>query len=199
MTREKYIEDLNWYLRDIDDDEREDAVEYVREYFEEANDDNKVFNDLGPAHKYAAKIKADATVKKANDKNKENHLLRNVLIIILGIFSLPVTLPLLISVIIAIIAFIFIIAVLIISGILIAVVGLVSIIPLALHSFAIMNVNTAGGLLLLGFVILVIGAILLAFVVIYWLIKILIPAFIKWLSNIYKRQKEKGGTKNEQK
>ena len=36
MNREEYLERLSWLLSDIPDEEREEAISYYRDYFEDA-------------------------------------------------------------------------------------------------------------------------------------------------------------------
>ena len=49
MNRKKFIEELAFLLQDIEDAEREEAMQYYEDYFDEAGPENEqqVINDLG--------------------------------------------------------------------------------------------------------------------------------------------------------
>ena len=59
MNREEYLERLSWLLSDIPDEEREEAISYYRDYFEDAGAEQEatVIADLGSPEKTAAVIK----------------------------------------------------------------------------------------------------------------------------------------------
>lgn len=60
MDRKKFIEELAFLLQDVDDLEREEAMQYYQDYFDEAGVENEqqVINDLGSPERVAAIIKA---------------------------------------------------------------------------------------------------------------------------------------------
>ena len=47
MTREEYLSQLKNNLLSLTDEERDEALKYYSDYFEEANDDEKVIRELG--------------------------------------------------------------------------------------------------------------------------------------------------------
>lgn len=59
MSREEYLEQLAYLLQDISDQERDEAIEFYRDYFEEAGEgrDANVIATLGSPEKVAAQIK----------------------------------------------------------------------------------------------------------------------------------------------
>ena len=59
MTREAYLEELRYYLSDVSEGEREEAVQYYNDYFDDAvdNDDEKVIESLGNPKDLAESIK----------------------------------------------------------------------------------------------------------------------------------------------
>ena len=59
MNREEYLERLSWLLSDIPDEEREEAISYYRDYFEDAGAEQEaaVIADLDSPEKTAAVIK----------------------------------------------------------------------------------------------------------------------------------------------
>lgn len=60
MNRKKFIEELAFLLQDIEDSEREEAMQYYEDYFDEAGPENEqqVIIDLGSPERVAAIIKA---------------------------------------------------------------------------------------------------------------------------------------------
>lgn len=59
MSVEKFLEDLNFLLQDLPEDEREEALEFYRCYFADAGEENKeaVFAELGSPEKVAYTIR----------------------------------------------------------------------------------------------------------------------------------------------
>lgn len=60
MSREEYLNQLAYLLSDIPDEEREEAMEFYRDYFEEAGEgqEDSVVSELGSPEKVAAQIKS---------------------------------------------------------------------------------------------------------------------------------------------
>lgn len=103
MNKETYIKALKQRLRRLPAEEIENAVEYVSEYFDEAISEEEAAKELGSPHKLAGQIIADYTVKNMHNdmddyrsKPKSSHsLLKSIGLIFLGIFSLPIAIPVL--------------------------------------------------------------------------------------------------------
>lgn len=59
MSRQEFMKELKYLLQDINDDEREEALSFYEDYFDEAGVDNedKVIEELGEPSKVAAIIK----------------------------------------------------------------------------------------------------------------------------------------------
>ena len=60
MNRKEFIDKLDYLLQDIEDIEREEALQYYEDYFDEAGSENQsqVIKDLGSPERVAAIIKA---------------------------------------------------------------------------------------------------------------------------------------------
>ena len=56
MTRSEYLKELRYELRSLPAEEQEEALEYYRGFFEDADDDVTVMNDLGSPRELAATI-----------------------------------------------------------------------------------------------------------------------------------------------
>lgn len=56
MTKQEYLNELKYQLRTLPVEEQEEALEYYRGYFEEANNDNEVMNEFGSPEELAQTI-----------------------------------------------------------------------------------------------------------------------------------------------
>ena len=61
MTREEFMKELEYLLQDIQDEEKEDAIQYYRDYFDEAGPENEesVVREFGSPERVAAIIRSD--------------------------------------------------------------------------------------------------------------------------------------------
>lgn len=59
MNKEKFLKELDYLLQDIDEDERQDALNYYRDYFEDAGKEHEqdIIEELGSPERVAAMIK----------------------------------------------------------------------------------------------------------------------------------------------
>ena len=115
MNRKEFLDELAFLLQDIEDVERDEAIQYYQDYFDEAGIENEqqVINELGTPEKVAAIIKAgdkgmsnssfeqnqEIIKTKNNDVKNESHFKGNqernkllLILIIIGIviFGIPV-------------------------------------------------------------------------------------------------------------
>jgi len=75
MTREEYLNQLKNNLLSLTEDEQAEALQYYSDYFEEANDDQKVISELGAPEELAKTIVekfANALVNKNEKKESES-------------------------------------------------------------------------------------------------------------------------------
>ncbi len=70
MTREQYMALLEQGLKRLLPEERDNALQFYEEYFDEAGDDEGVIAQLGPPSKLAAQIVADAFAKSLGEGDK---------------------------------------------------------------------------------------------------------------------------------
>ena len=60
MSKEEFMKELEYLLQDIPEEEKEDALEYYRDYLEEAGDqEEQVLKEFGSPERIAAIIRAD--------------------------------------------------------------------------------------------------------------------------------------------
>lgn len=98
MNRSEFFEKLEQGLTKVSKEEREAALAYYHEYFDDAGAENeqRVIEELGSPMQIAARIKADSAVKKLDEDAKPSMKkgISAVWLVILAIFAAPIALPL---------------------------------------------------------------------------------------------------------
>ncbi|MDL2276289.1 DUF1700 domain-containing protein [Breznakia sp. OttesenSCG-928-G09] len=203
-NRKDYMRDLAYHLRDLQKEEFEDAIHYVEEYFDEAGEENeqKVIDELGSPQKLAATIRAESTIKKnrskQNTNEKEGHNpyyrhrsngsdLKALWIIVLGIFALPIALPLVLAVFLLVLAFFIVIAALIVAGIACTIALIIVAIPSFISSFVLLGINFMAGITALGVSFILLGVGLLLLAALSMAITRFVPWAIRCVSNLFNR------------
>ncbi|WP_268912607.1 DUF1700 domain-containing protein [Lentilactobacillus sp. SPB1-3] len=103
---DRYIDELTVYLRDLNDEERQDAVDFYSEYLQDGNltGYDEAVNELGQPKQLARKILADYSIKEndavadskqANKKPKSDA--KTIWLITGALLSTPVTIPIAIA------------------------------------------------------------------------------------------------------
>ena len=196
MNRSEFLSQLEQHLSGISQEEIYDAIAYYNEYFDEAGPENEanVINELISPYAIAAQIKAESAVRGLNDKESPPPMKKGISAIwwvLLGIFALPVALPLVfgtIGILIGLIAAAFgvivslvaIEAAAIFGGVLAVILGILA-----------MPIHLPTGLFYLGIGLLVVGFSILLGLLVYALAKGLIY-FIAWaMNNIRVKSKNK--------
>lgn len=107
MTKELFLKELERKLKYLPADERTDAVEFYREYFEDAGPENeqKVLEELKSPSHIASKILAEFAEKEMsagdNAKSKRKRNVSNVVVFtVLALFAAPIALPFLLALVI---------------------------------------------------------------------------------------------------
>ena len=61
MTRDAFMRELEYLLQDVQDDEKEEALQYYRDYIDEAGPENEeqVIREFGSPERVAAIIRSD--------------------------------------------------------------------------------------------------------------------------------------------
>lgn len=197
MSKQQYLEELRVRLKGLSQDEIEDALSYCEEYFDDAGEGrcNRIIADLGSPYKFAAQIRADAEIRRhnttfANDQNTtKKSSLKSIIAIILGICALPIALPLLLALVAVIFALFITIGAFAIAGL--ASVGAIAFtgFPLLVNGFY--HLETPGNALIaIGGGLLCIGLGILLLLLFIWLIRTLLPAFMRLVTNLYHKAKE---------
>lgn len=117
MTRDEFLAAMERELIRLKVSDRVEAMEYYIEYFEEAGPGNeqKVIAELGSPEKIAAQIRAQTTLKDAQqDPQNGKKSWRALLAAIGGVFAIPIALPLALS--LAVVCFSLILVVMLLFG-----------------------------------------------------------------------------------
>ena len=81
MKREEYLKELKNCIQALPVEEQNEALDYYYNYFEDANDDEKVISELGTPSKLAEEIKAKfacvPATKAVSEEEKENQYKKN--------------------------------------------------------------------------------------------------------------------------
>lgn len=173
MNKNDFIKDLSKRLKYLPKEDREDAIAYYTEYFDEMNPsaDEDVTATIGQPKDVAREILSDVKDKHIG-KQKEEKNVKNAAtvtwLIILGFFSMPFTVPLgivaLVVILVLVIAIFVIVLAFAIAALAVAVAGIISLIAaFAGPSFGQGIMAIGIGLLLLGLGVLMgVGTVYLA-------------------------------------
>lgn len=206
MNKEKYIARLRKLLRSLPEEEIESAVDYVAEYFEEATKENfeQAYNDLGSPQKFAAQVKADYAIRQNKEEQQGETAVKSRpvskkkshgsgWIILLGILSLPLSLPLLACVVVLIFCGILVVCMpVLILGILIAC-FLAATLFLARVAVSAVTVSLTSAAIALAGVLIMAALFCLMIAGLLALIGKLVPWIIMKLGDLYYRLKGEHG------
>jgi len=110
MNKEDFIRKLEQNLKHIPKEDREDAIQYYTEYFEEmdADENQDITGELGNPEDIAKEIIANCTEKHIEEQKEKGGIKNSATVIwmiILAIFASPVAIPLALAAIVVFIAF----------------------------------------------------------------------------------------------
>lgn len=153
MTKNEYMKELENALRRLPKEEREEALSYYREYFEDAGPEKEVevLEELGDPKVAASQILKDVAIKRLEEPEKAARKgLSTIWIVLLALCAAPVGLPFLFSAVVVclVMAFVFfvLLAVFLFVGIVLAGSGIASIAA----GFYFLPSQLANGLCILG-------------------------------------------------
>lgn len=102
MDKQTFLQELDYRLRHMSEEDKLDAIEYYSEYIDDLNlpPDSDICIHLGSPKEVARQIIADTTEKKIDEQQEKNTTkgFGSILwLVILGIFASPIALPLAIA------------------------------------------------------------------------------------------------------
>lgn len=197
MTKEIYMKSLAERLRKLPKEDRETAMEYFQEYFEEAGPEQEAqaIESLGSPKEAADQIIMDLAVKNSEEESKKEGSFRTVWVGILAVFAAPIGIPLALGA-VALLVGVGIMAASVIAGIAIAGLGAAAGGAVSAVLGAVMLIKSpANALATMGIGLLCVGAGLLLCPLALNLAKISMRALTKVFGNIVRRFTGKKGEK----
>lgn len=183
MNRIEFLKELDRRLKLIPEEDRFDAISYYDEYIGDSGlgDDADVVGLLGTPKDVANKIIADCSVKHA-DEQKEKKTVKGgattAWLVILGILTLPISLPIAIVVLVLMITAVIVVLAIGLGGVAVFVAGIVSVIA----AFFTVTVGVAGTVVMIGRGLAAAGIAMFVVLGAYMLGKALIRGMAKLLS-----------------
>lgn len=207
MNREEYMRRLENALTDISPAEREEALQYYNDYFDDAGEENveNVMNSLGTPENLAETIKKEQTDAQEStdervettvqEEDKKNKLSGGIiaLIVVLAILASPFIVAAVVAVlgaVIGIIAGIFS-AIVALGSVFLAFIGVV--IACMISAIAVGAISPLGALVFAGFGIMMIGISIFLLMAIVWLFGIAVPWVVKQIIKLWKKIFDKKG------
>ncbi len=222
MTRKEFLRQLEQLLKDLPEHDRQDALTYYEDYFEEAGSENeeKLIQDLGSPEKVAETIKRDTKgsgneqaeyteygYSDGQDTDKQTPVRKKAgrkplplaLVIIILIFGLPVWGGLLSGLFGAVVGILGAVLGILASLAALVVAGLVGGVVVFGASIIKMIANPVTGILGIGIGSIFIAVGLLLLVLFLWIILKAFPAVFKFVVNLIQKliYKIRGGARNE--
>ena len=204
MNKMDFLRQLEELLRDIPENERREAIEYYRNYFDDAGPENEaqIIEELGSPWKVAESIKRDLfdesykaySFEKPSASRSADRTTRNILIAVLLIFTCPLWIGLAAAafgLLVAAAACVFALAICVV-----AIVGVFFIVGVVLTGVGFTKLFT--GLPAIGLILLGIGLLMLAFgmlglIITVWAVGRILPWTIRAIVRICKKPFQKRG------
>ena len=223
MNRAIFIARLRELLADVTEAEREEAISYYEEYFEDAGVENEqsVIESLGSPEKVAATIKAglnentedgeftetgysagsyenkDEVAERMNGKGFKKGIKMStggwILILILCIFALPILGPLLVGIGSVCIGIIAAIVAVFFAVLVVGIALVVTAIALVVAGVAALIATPVAGLALLGAALFVGGLGILISILGFWIVTKVVPPAFRGLINLCRKPFQKRG------
>ena len=191
--RQKYINDLSIYLRQLTDEERNDALEFYDEYIADAELETRtaIEERLGTPRQLSRKILADYSIKANNESIKEGHPAsphsswRVFWWVLVAIITSPITFGLGIAV-LALLLAAGGVAFGLIAGIIVLIFGVAAVAIISLYvGIGLIATNLFSGLFYFGLGLTLIGLFLICLPLIYWLIRVIVQGIANFAKFIY--------------
>ena len=195
-----YLTELQRDLNQLNANDANDVLDFYTEYLQDGGFETyeEAASELGTPKQLSHKVLADYAIQAIDEpqanpatRNQPRHTARTIWLILLAIMSTPITIPLAIAAVIALVAFLIGIAA-VILGIIAAFVGVLiaGILSLAV-GVGILGQSISTGILYLGGGLLILGLFGMLVPVMIWLVRGLISLtlkFSRWLYRKFSRQ-----------
>lgn len=196
MDKKQYLYELAKQLKDLEQEEFDEALAYIEEYFEEAGIENEknVIIELGTPAKYAAQIKAELAAKNTyfyDTQTPPKSSIKKTWLVVLGICALPIAAPLALVVVALIFALFMVVLAFAVAGAACILTAIILFIPLLISSFSLFSQNMYSGMVAFGFDLLLLGFILLAISLYYSICVRAFPACLRFSANLFAHLKNR--------
>lgn len=204
MNKEEFLKQLEQLLGDIPEAERREALDYYQNYFEDAGPENEmqIILELGSPRKVADSIKKDLfgenyqTYEDMNQskQQKENRTLRNILIAVAVVLTLPIWIGILGGIFGAVVGGLATLLGLSVAAI--AIVGACLVIGFVLIGIGLVKIVTgfpAVGLVVIGIGLFVLVIGILGLLAIVWVVGKVLPWVIRAIVRLCKKPFQKRG------
>jgi uncharacterized membrane protein len=187
--------ELERQLARIDSREREEAIAYYNEYFDEAGPENeaRVIAELGSPVRVAAQIKADAAVKGMGsaDTPPVKKGISTIWFVVLGIFALPIAVPIALAI-LAVGLSLLIAAFAIVAALVAAIVAICAVgVAAFIEGVGVLFVNAPTGLFCMGCGLVAAGVSLLLCVLVFAVARAFVGGIARLLNAIRVRGRER--------
>lgn len=180
MSKNEFLRQLEYELRFISKEERDNALKFYSEYFDDAGVENEreVLKKLGSVKDVAEQIMADLNIKSTSYKVKNKKNRSKLPFIILAICLSPIIIPLFIAFLVVVLAIIValvaVVGSVMISGLAVVLVGII-IFVLGVSLF--FTSGFINGIFVTGIGFLILGIGLLLSIIIWYIFKFIIRLF----------------------
>ncbi len=193
MNRIGFLRQLEELLRDIPDNERREAMEYYRNYFDDAGPQNeeKIIEELGSPAKVAESIKKDLfgdtyrseDFVKPDPAPRENKTARNLLIALILIFTFPLWIAVFAALFGLCVCVVAVVGVFFVAGVVLAGMGI----------FQMFSGFASIGLILCGIGLLLLALGMLGVILTVWSVGKLLPWSVRGIVRVIKRMFQRKG------
>ena len=220
MTKDEYLKALYKALAGLDEADRMDITDYVREYIEEAGED-QAMQDLGSPEACARQMKADIIaqvppvpplpagkrqgtetppVHPGQSQTRQEHpgsrdtvrrSRRDLWILVLGILSLPVSVPLAFALVVLLFCLGLLLLMLLLMLVVILAAAVLSVVLLGWRTITLLPADPAGALYVAGAFLAAAVMACLVIACLRWAMTTGLPWIVDRLSGFYRRLKER--------
>lgn len=188
MNRNEYMESLEKHLKKFPKEEKENALVYYNEYFDDAGigSENKVIAELGSPVKLAAQLRGEYALRDDDGKKKTPIIVT----ILLAIFAAPIALPLALSAAVVVFALLVVVFALLFSFAAVAAALLLGGAAYIILAICVLFQSPATTIFFVGVGLLALGLGLLLGVGLYKLIPKVIGGLKRWAAAILEWRKK---------
>lgn len=202
----EFVDELKTYLSPLTAEEQADVLQFYLEYLEDSNltTYKQAVSELGTPRQVARKILADYSIRASEQPEpeptatKSKRDVKTIWLIILAIFSTPITIPIAIVIFFVILAIVVSVAAVLFGVALSLIAVLLAAVVSIFIGFTLLSASLWTALYYIGIGLLIIGGYMIIIPVIKWIVELIIhwlSIFFKWLYSkvVHANKAEKRG------